>query len=442
MSNRLSRTRFNDGNKKVSSRPSILISHVYSYDNKGDAALLSVLLDEVRRVFDEPRITVQTMDEVAPGEQFEGAEVFPSLMSLGRFRSNQNVFARTGYWISSVLATLLWAHVYRRTGRSIRIPAAMRRVCVQYAEADLVVGVGGGYLRGWRTVASVVNVVLLTQPLRISAVLGKKTVLFSQSFGPFGWRIEELIVRRALRRGVDLVLVREDKSMALLKRIGADSRAIRSVDAGFLLAERDQVDLRRLVGLGDGKPVVGFTVRKWLRADGQDAYESAVAELADFVATECGMSVVFIPQVTSESHGDDDRVASVDVRARMVHPELAQVVTEQFDHHQIKSVYAGLDYLVGTRFHSVIFALTAGVPALAIEYEHKTSGILKDLALEQWSVPIDAVTGEDLMRRFRDLVATRERYLEILSENLPAYVERARNAADATADVFASRKRS
>ena len=46
-----------------------------------------------------------------------------------------------------------------------------------------------------------------------------------------------------------------------------------------------------------------------------------------------------------------------------------------------------LDYLVGTRFHSVIFALAARVPCIAIGYEHKTRGIMRDLSLDGWVLP-------------------------------------------------------
>jgi colanic acid/amylovoran biosynthesis protein len=74
----------------------------------------------------------------------------------------------------------------------------------------------------------------------------------------------------------------------------------------------------------------------------------------------------------------------------------------------------------------VIFSLTSGTPALAIEYEHKTSGIMGDLGLGQWVMPIEAVTADRLCRRFEDLEAADADYQRHLREALPDYIGRAR----------------
>ncbi|MBN1171404.1 MAG: hypothetical protein JXA67_04450, partial [Micromonosporaceae bacterium] len=59
----------------------ILLSHAYSRDNAGDAALLSVLIQDVREVFPGADLTVLMMDEVQQGETFDGVPVRPSLLN-------------------------------------------------------------------------------------------------------------------------------------------------------------------------------------------------------------------------------------------------------------------------------------------------------------------------------------------------------------------------
>ena len=76
------------------------------------------------------------------------------------------------------------------------------------------------------------------------------------------------------------------------------------------------------------------------------------------------------------------------------------------DHRQIKAAYNQLDFLIGTRFHSVIFSLTSGVPCIAIEYEHKSRGIMRELGLEHWVLAIGDVTEARLGRLFDKLVAS------------------------------------
>jgi colanic acid/amylovoran biosynthesis protein len=185
--------------------------------------------------------------------------------------------------------------------------------------------------------------------------------------------------------------------------------------------------------------VVGITVRSWLNEERQTDYEVAVAGLIDHIVSRPNCRVVVIPQVTSSAHHDDDRETGKRI-ARML-PKNGSVIflNQQFTPSEILSVYAGLDYLVGTRFHSVIFALLSQVPAVAIEYEHKTSGIMQDLQLDEWVIPIEAVTAERLIELYDNIITEHDRYVAHLGRALPAYIANARMAADLIAENFAHR---
>jgi colanic acid/amylovoran biosynthesis protein len=113
----------------------------------------------------------------------------------------------------------------------------------------------------------------------------------------------------------------------------------------------------------------------------------------------------------------------------------ASVLTDSFDHRTIKAMYGDLDLLVGTRFHSVIFAMTSSVPVLAIEYEHKTSGIMHDLGLDEWVHDIATVDAATLIAGLRGLVARRAEVMARLAERMPAYQARARETKFALAET-------
>ena len=52
---------------------------------------------------------------------------------------------------------------------------------------------------------------------------------------------------------------------------------------------------------------------------------------------------------------------------------------------ELRGVYKQLDFLIVTRFYSVILAATVGTPSVAIAYEvHKAFGIMKDLGMERF----------------------------------------------------------
>jgi len=405
----------------------IIISHVYSSDNKGDAALVSVLIHDLRRKFKGANITILRLESVKRNSKFEGVPEKPSFMYYVANKYH-NPLAKLGYALYMMSATLLWATWYRHTGRSLYLPVHLREVAKLYQQADLIVPVGGGYLRSRKGLAMRFNVPLLLHPLLFGYLLRKPTVLYSQSVGPFQNRLEKLMVAFVLKR-MTLILLREDTSVALLANLGVTSNVTRAVDSGFLLRSSKEIDIRKRYDIPADRLLVGVTVRSWLKDEAQTAYEKAVANSLDTLVETAKAHIVFIPQVTA-AKGDDDRLVSSRVYDFMHHKEEAILVDDVPDHHRIKALYNDLDILLGTRFHSVIFSLTSLVPVLAIEYEHKTSGIMRDLKLENWVIKIEEVTSENLTKKLQELVQKQGYYRQHLSQHLPPYLDEARRTVD------------
>jgi len=297
--------------------------------------------------------------------------------------------------------------------------------------------VGGGYLRGKKDLSSSIILLLLFHQIWLAHKLGKPVYLYAQSFGPYPTRIQRKIATMGLRCA-DLILVREGQSKNLLAELGlAGERVIRVPDSAFAFnPNRILVSQPTLLNGLSHEHTVGVTVRSWLPAPEQSAYELAMAQFLDAISEQYDLNVVVIPQVTSVEKDDDDRVVGRRIQNLIPDGSNIHFLDERFTHHEIAAIYSNLHYLVGTRFHSVIFALSAGVPALAIEYEHKTSGIMKDLGLERWVLPIEAVTCDRLLSLFELLIRESESYTKKLREIMPKYVESAREGSALIADAF------
>jgi colanic acid/amylovoran biosynthesis protein len=305
------------------------------------------------------------------------------------------------------------------------------------SESDLQVCVGGGYLRAKKDTVSTLMLLLLFHQIWLARTLGKPVMLYAQSFGPYPKRIQYKLAAAGLRYAT-LILVREANSRDLLARMGlADGHVIQVPDSAFLFSPDLCFDPWPLIGeRQSGEQIVGVTARAWLPGAGQHAYERAMAEFIDRLSREPGVKVVVIPQVTATEQNDDDRVVGRRIRELIGGDSNVVFVEQQLTHYEIKAVFACLDYLVGTRFHSVIFALTAGVPALAIEYEHKTSGIMRDLGLEDWVLHIEDVTADRLAALFSGLMCSHDDYLEQLHQVLPGYLESARTSVDLIKEAY------
>lgn len=81
----------------------------------------------------------------------------------------------------------------------------------------------------------------------------------------------------------------------------------------------------------------------------------------------------------------------------------------------MEKIYSYYDVMVGTRFHSVIFSLNVGVPAIAIAYGgNKSRGIMRDLELEDFVLNIDEMHDNSIIECFIALEKRKDEYLRKL----------------------------
>src|SRR5512133_3063426 len=123
-------------NHKRSPPQTIVISHVYSSDNKGDAALTSVLIQDIKRQFPTASMTILTLDAAGDSRQFEGVPEQPAFMYYALNKS-RNQFIKLGYTLYMLSATLIWAAWFRHTKRKLYLPRELREIADTYNRADL-----------------------------------------------------------------------------------------------------------------------------------------------------------------------------------------------------------------------------------------------------------------------------------------------------------------
>ncbi|MFF7634661.1 polysaccharide pyruvyl transferase family protein [Kitasatospora sp. NPDC008050] len=406
----------------------VLVVNAYVRENAGDAALLAVCLRQVRAAFPQARISVAGMEDRAVHPAFDGAANIGSIrryVADAAIGTPRRILRKAVGFLAVSLGLLLPPRALARPlARLLRplLPAEVRREVDAVAAADLVVSMGGGYFNARPGLDGYQNVFYVVLPLLLALRQGVPVVLAPQSFGPFPAPAQRRLAAYVVRRAA-LALAREDVSVDILAECGVRGTPVRrAVDSGFAFAPPPQGDWRARLGVGPDVPLVGVTARQWLAADQQEDYERALATTIDAVRAT-GAQVVLIPQVTTDYLGDDDRIVERRIAGYCATPPLR--VDERVDYRELKGLYAECAYVLGTRFHSVIFALTSGVPCIAIEYEHKTRGIMRDLGLESWVLPIAEVSAASLGTLVERLRTGREEYLRTLAERLPGYVARA-----------------
>jgi colanic acid/amylovoran biosynthesis protein len=404
----------------------ILVVNAIQRETVGDAALLSVLLDQLERAFPGCEIDISSLDDPAEHPSFNQ---WRNLGSLRRWSASEDI-ARPNRMFRKLFVTCLGFLWFRGTQSGYRFisrlfPNEVRAELQALEGADLVVSCSGGYLNATGTLSGDLSMYCTLAPIVLAERLGTPVIFAPQSVGPFGHERQRRCVKRALK-GANLVLVREDVSYTLVQSLGVSPPTLRrAVDSAFAFRPGPRDGWRERLSLSPDDVVVGMTARVWLPPPRQQLLDRTLGRLIDHVHSNPGFRVVLIPQNTSALAGEDDRDVNRRIAGYCRGSRSPILVEERYDPTEITGLYSSLDFLVGMRFHSVIFALTSYVPSMAIEYHYKSRGIMRDLGLEEWVLALDDVTENQIITLFDRLVHQKHEYQTHLRRVLPGYVGQA-----------------
>ncbi|MCR6666636.1 MAG: polysaccharide pyruvyl transferase family protein [Methyloversatilis sp.] len=245
--------------------------------------------------------------------------------------------------------------------------------------------------------------------------LRRPVVMLGQSVGPLVDQRGRAMTRRALEL-CEKLIVREQKSEALLRELGLDSKVVRAPDFAFLIEPTRPEQFGEVVNkLGQGQ-WIGVTVVNWTFPDStepharREAYLDALFETAVSVANSHGVGIALFPQVTVQHHGESDldllnrlaqRLEAVGVPYLLVRDDLAP--------EELSFLYGMCRVLLGTRLHSCILAACAACPVVAIRYQgFKTEGVMAELGLENRVFDISNVQSTELVPAIEESLAKRD----------------------------------
>ncbi len=398
----------------------ILLTNAATTKNKGDAAIVGCMIRDLSARFPNSEIVLESSESFVNDKFFEGRRLIHSMFYYAVYRADAKLF-KAMHTLHVFVAVFIWSSAKKLLDINFNIilPSGMDRVMLEYANSDIIIPVGGGYLSAKSGFNNTVALILQSLPFILGKVLGKPVVAYPQSIGPFGNIFQERVVRFTVSR-IDKIFVRENISNQQLLVWGINKDKFdRAFDAAFY-SNTNTKDLMSLViesmSIDRSVPLVGITVRDWFSLKDQDYYESEIAKFIEKISKT--HNILLLPQVTDTERKDDDRFPSKRIAEKLKNNKRLFFIEDEFSYDEMKGLYDNLDYLVGTRMHSNIFALTSGIPCIAIAYEYKTQGIMDELGLGEWVVDIGSLSHEKLLSLFQSLINKRSAYLEILESKL------------------------
>lgn len=340
----------------------VLIAHGYSAKNSGDGLLVHESIDLIQEAF--------------------GKEVELTVLA-----SYPESFSHLGL---NVVGTKPSSRGYRKE--------YLRLLRSKFHDFDLVVGVGGGYLRAGNCI-ELLKTSLVMGPQLIQVARSKTpSVYLPQSIGPA--RIGSRSLLSALLRRVNTVWVRDDRSVKEF----ADADVSRAPDLAILGMERVSLPY------GKNDPIV-LSVRSH-RGDVPSAVYALRAKL--------GVIDSFIQSTVG---GNDDTRAVQSLLPRKV-----------LDQASLMLKPSSAKVVVAMRLHAALMALRAGHYVIHLSYERKGFGAFSDLGLSNYVFNVHNFDPEEVSRLANDLKND-----EVLRTKYDAAIARAcNNARSSRAQIVSS----
>jgi colanic acid/amylovoran biosynthesis protein len=358
--------------------------------------------------------TMSVLDEVLRDTAF--TFVSPTLEDVSAAEAYGIPIIRTQSWKRVLPAAVAKASL----GLSVGSPD-IRRLINACAEADIFIDVWGIGFADSLGADTFVARARQGIHLLLGRLFRKPVVKYTADLGPFESRWNRFFSKLYLQYAVDLILARSDATQERLCELGVTTPIRVCPDTAFLLQSHPSPLAQDLSTQKGDRHIVGLSVSHMAarQSDNPATYLDSMAGLADHVAETMGARVLLIPNEFSATTEFDDAHVAGEIRNRMERKAQSTVVSSEYTAQQLKGIIGQCDVLVGARYHSIVAALSQGVPVLAIGWHAKYAGVLSLVGQERYLCPLTSLALDDLEERFDDLWQSRDAVRQEIDDALP-----------------------
>lgn len=230
----------------------------------------------------------------------------------------------------------------------------------------------------------------------IGKLLRKPVIIYAGSLGEYKSKLRKSVLKYLLGK-VDLIMFREKISFELAQKMGISNVPMYQVaDVAFLLEPCSEIEIKKIIEKEIGETtnkLIGVTLTREMceytncnYGDNNSNYQKAIkikAKVLDYLAEKYKAQIIFLPHSIGPEKLDDRKIAE-DVIREMKHQSSALSINEDYTPSELKGLISKCWIFIGERTHSVIAALSQGVPSLCLTHSKdvRTHGIIGEM-LEQ-----------------------------------------------------------
>ena len=388
--------------------------------NRGDQALVW----ETKRIAEESGfegefyLTSEKNEPVYQSKE-KGIQIIEPLLEhpSRKFKNKENInytkMLKVKWGIVSILdfliSFLLLFKIFRIIIKAF-LSDEKKKTIELFENADAIFMKGGGLLQTYGGLSSTYSMYFWVYPIIFSNKLKKDVYIMPNSFGPFQGPFVKSIAKYALKK-CKLVTSRETLSQKMVHE-QLNLKINNYPDLAFTLpmSKIDKKEFLKKYNISSDKKIVAITMRPYRfpkSNNPEKAYNDFKKEMRDFIIWLNSKNYIplIIEHTLAVNAHENDGACIRDVISSLDSNQYIFFTEEKYNCYDLKTIYSFCDYIVGTRFHSMIFSFGSNVPGIAIAYTgNKSQGIMHDMDLDEYVIEIYDVTSEKLKEKFNKLI--------------------------------------
>lgn len=414
-------------------KPSIcLLGVTYTTNNLGVNALTDSAITGILRQFPNANITILDYGKSEAGHEHQMADGRRVPINVISMRFSKNPILR-----NNIALLLVVSLVGRLMPTVMRCVLTRRFPVLRFLEkCDAVAAAAGG--DSFSDIYGLFRFFYVSLPQLLAVVTAKPLILLPQTVGPFRTKIAQWVARIILlsaKRIYARDYISLGRARDLVGLLGKRDNVQFQPDMAFTLPAsthnpKMEVFIRECTNGGTTKPVAvnvsgllfmgGYSRANMfgLRVDYRRLMRNVIHDLFKLHSGP----LVLLPHVFGSDNPESDESVCASL-----HQEINQdtrgsrvlIPDFHYDQREVKSLIANCEFVVASRMHVCIAALSLTVPAIGIAYSPKFQGVMESLNLSGLVVDPRYQDEPRILENIGRIYSERGTYRELLRERIP-----------------------
>lgn len=385
-------------------RPLFILAGNGPYDNRGCEAIIRGTIKILRYYFDNPRFVV--LSHYRSNAQFKNQK----LRELDKDIIHKKALIFYNFRPIRLFQKIALRFLYHKWRSRI-----LYKEIIPYLEdCDAVLSVGGdNYSLDYK------KPTLFTDLDNLVLSNRKPIIIWGASVGPFSKVLKyEKYMKKHLKE-VSGIFARESATVEYLANIGVTKNVWQVADPAFLLEpiKTDKIKekiLEETIGINlsplMAKYVTNGNLKKWIEHS---------TDIIKEVSVKTKRPIYLIPHVISPQTNDYEFLKKVLFRIGKQKRAIS-LIPSGLNAAETKWVINKMSVFAGARTHSVIAALSSGVPALSFAYSPKAKGINRDIyGDDRFCLGPEELTPTLVAGKIEEMIQEKTQLKKKIKANLP-----------------------